>query len=74
MIVAKALLGHIKPPMAIRNIIEEIHHKLQDFPQFQITRIKRQGNCPAHLLVCHAKGVDSYVKWIEENLFLLSQL
>ena len=34
MIIAKVLLGHGDPPMAIRNIIEGIRHKLQDFQQF----------------------------------------
>ena len=35
MIVAEVLLGHGDDPlMAIRNIIERIRHKLQDFRQF----------------------------------------
>ena len=67
MIVAEALLDHGEPPMAIRDITEGIRRKLQDFRQFQITHIKRQGNCPAHLLARHAKGIDSYVTWIEKN-------
>ena len=72
MIVAEVLLGHgDDPPMAIRNIIEGIRHKLQDFQQFQIAYIKRQGNRLAHLLARHAKSVDSYVTWIEKNHFFI---
>ena len=33
----------------------------------EISHVKRDGNCPTHLLAQYAKYLDSYQTWIEEN-------
>ena len=33
----------------------------------QILHVKQTGNRPANILAQYAKGIDSYVIWIEEN-------
>ena len=39
---------------------------LETFTRFWL-HIKRQDNRPAHLLAQHAKNVNNYVTWMEEN-------
>jgi len=33
----------------------------------KISHVKQDDNCPTHLLAQHAKYLDSYETWIEEN-------
>ncbi|KAK9991522.1 hypothetical protein SO802_026507 [Lithocarpus litseifolius] len=49
-IVSKAMNGSNVPPVSIGNIIEGIRLKLREFRKVQVSHVKRQGNCPAHLL------------------------
>ena len=44
---------------------------LKDFQQVLVFHVRRQGNCPAHLLAQHTRSVVSFVTWIEENPTLI---
>ena len=52
---------------SIVNIIANTHHKMHGFSTFNFSHVKRQGNRPTHLLASFAKGIDSYVTWLEET-------
>ena len=39
-----------EPPAVIDNIIGEIRQKLQGFKMVQISHVRRQDNCPTHIL------------------------
>ena len=66
-IVVDTLIGMSEAPVAIDNIIGKINAKLQDFRCVEISHVKRNGNCLAHLLAQYAKYLDSYQTWIAEN-------
>ncbi|XP_075651311.1 uncharacterized protein LOC142621828 [Castanea sativa] len=61
------LTGTTPTHASIANIIASNHHKMHEFRTFNFSHVKRQGNRPAHLLASFAKGVDSYVTWLEET-------
>ena len=65
--IVDAVLCTICPQASIYNIITGIGQKVQAFRSFQFSQIKRTGNRPAHILAQHAKNIDNYVTWIEEN-------
>ena len=65
--IVDAVLCTICPQASIYNIITCIGQKEQAFRSFQFSHIKRTGNWPAHILAQHAKNIDNYVTWIEEN-------
>ena len=65
--IVDAMLGASCPQASIYNIILGIGQKVQAFRSFQFSHVKRTGNRPAHILAQHAKNIDSYVTWIEEN-------
>lgn len=61
--------------VAIGNLVESILHQMSDFWGIQVTHVRRQGNCSAHLLAQHAKDIDGYIAWIKENfIFIKSAL
>ena len=66
-IVVEAVNGLCEPPITIHNKVEGIQLKLKDFRKVQVSHIRRQGNCPAHILVQSARNLVGFVAWIEEN-------
>ncbi|KAL0006603.1 hypothetical protein SO802_008105 [Lithocarpus litseifolius] len=73
-IVADTLQGQCTPPMVVSNVLVGIAYKLQDFRSIQVSRVKRRGNKPAHLMAKFAKeidNIDNFVTWIKENLLLI---
>ena len=59
-VVVDALIGTSEVLVAIENIIGGIRAKLQDFRCVEISHVKRDDNCLAHLLAQYAKYLDSY--------------
>ena len=51
---------------AIQNLVTGILHQAQGFKMFYFSRVKRQGNVPAHVLAQYAGKVEDYVTWLEE--------
>ena len=66
-VVYLSLTGSTTTHASIVNIIASTHHKLHGFRTFKFSHVKRQGNRPTHLLASFAKGIDSYVTWLEET-------
>ena len=58
--------GSTTPPDTIVDVMEGIQLKLQDFRRSQVQHMRQQGNKLAHALAQHAKGIHSFVTWIEE--------
>ena len=73
-IVVDVVLGSHSPLVNINNVIEGIQLKRQDFRSVQISHVKRQSNRLAHILVQFAKGINNYVAWIEENLYIIESI
>ena len=65
--IVDAMLGASCPQASIYNIIIGIGQKVQAFRSFQFSHVKRTGNRAALILAQHAKNIDNYVTWIEEN-------
>ncbi|KAL0008096.1 hypothetical protein SO802_009598 [Lithocarpus litseifolius] len=65
--IVDAVLGVSCPQASIYNIITSIGQKVQAFKSFQLSHVKRTRNRPAHILAQHAKNINNYVTWIEEN-------
>ena len=66
-----AIEGLSCPPMAIFNIISGICHRLQAFLSMQVSHVRREENKPAHILAQYAKGLDTYVTWVEEGPIII---
>ena len=66
-VVSDSINRYCESPATIGNIIDGIRHMLKDFQQVLVSHVRRQGNCPAHLLAQHIMSVVSFVIWIEEN-------
>ena len=47
---------------------------LQEFRSFQVLHVQRLGNKLAHILAKYAKGIDSFVTWIEKNPSIIESL
>ena len=65
--IVDVVLGVSYPQASIYNIIVGIFQKVQAFRSSQFSHVKQTGNRPAHILAQHAKNIDNYVTWIEEN-------
>ncbi|KAK9984734.1 hypothetical protein SO802_034259 [Lithocarpus litseifolius] len=65
--IVDAVLDVSCPQASIYNTITGIGQKVQAFRSFQFSHVKRTGNQLAHILAQHAKNIDNYVTWIEEN-------
>lgn len=57
--------------MTISNIVFGICHKLQAFRSVQVSHVRRESNKPAHILTQYAKGLNSFVAWVEEDLVVI---
>ena len=66
-IVSNAVNNIGEPQIIIAKIIFGIQQKMWVFRMVQVCHVKRQRNWLAHVLAWYAKGVLSYVIWIEEN-------
>ena len=64
----------ITPPIAIAKLIDVIHHKLHSFRATWFLHVLRHSNKPAHTLARHAKGINNFVSWIEENPSIIESL
>ena len=73
-IVFDALNRMITPPIAIANLIHGIHHKLHSFRSTCFLHVLRHNNKPTHTLARHAKGINNFVCWIEENPPIIESL
>ena len=65
--IVDAVIGVSTTQVFISNIIAGICKKVQAFKTKQISHVKQIGNRPTHIMAEYAKGIDSYVTWIEEN-------
>ena len=64
--ISGALTDTSTAPATVKDIIRGTHHSLQDFRRTQILHNRRHGNITAHALAHHAKGIDTFVTWLEK--------
>ena len=65
---------HPQHQLLLRTSLRGTHHSLQDFRRTQILHDRRHGNITAHTLAHHAKGIDTFVTWLEKPHRVLNPL
>lgn len=71
-LVINALKEVSPPPSSVAAFISSSLLVSQEFRQIVFSRVRRQGNRPAHLLPKYASGIDDFSVWLEEGPCFLS--
>ncbi|KAK9989090.1 hypothetical protein SO802_029329 [Lithocarpus litseifolius] len=67
LLLSDAVQGASIPPVAISNIVSGIYHKLQAFKSVLMSHVRQEGKKPADILAQYAKGIVSYIIWVEKD-------
>ena len=73
LVLFNALSKISSPPSSIAAMICGSVSISHEFSHVVFSHVRRQGNCPTHLLAKHALGIDDFSVWIEEVPCFLQQ-
>ena len=73
LVLFNALSKISSPPSSIAAMICGSVSISHEFCHVVFSHVRRQGNCPTHLLTKHALGIDDFSVWIEEVPCFLQQ-
>ncbi|XVF30350.1 hypothetical protein REPUB_Repub16aG0049600 [Reevesia pubescens] len=66
-LVISAIKGNMEDHSLAGGIVEFVKKSLQKFRSVRLLHVKRSGNVMAHVLAKHAKEIDTFHVWIEDD-------